>query len=243
VVAFVGAKGGVGTTTIALNVAVALARQDLRTTLVETARFHGSLGSLVGLVGSGSIDLLPLDDPERMTLAEVDGVLRGHSSGVRILAGASGGRSAPPAEGVMALGNALRALSHQVVVDLDNAVDVYGQVVLRTAERIWVVTQPEPISVERSGTLVAMLEVWGVDPRSIGLMVNQTSPEMVMEPAEIGQRVGRSVGCWVPCAAAATFEASRRGLPLIEIARDHPAANALTALAGTLLGRQTVGAR
>jgi DNA-binding response OmpR family regulator len=241
-VAFVGAKGGVGTSTIATSVAVALAQQAARTVLVETANFHGTVSTLLGLLPSRPSDQLPLANPEALSLAAITAALDTHPSGLRVLLGAAGG-PAPPSDGVFALCNGLRSLASHIVVDLDSAIDSFGQVVLRTAERTWVVTEPERASVERAQALIGMLESWGVNSRAIGLLVNQTSTEMVLEPVEIGHRVGRPVGCWVPYAAGACFEASRRGHPVIEVARDQPLAAALTALAGSMVGRQAVAAR
>lgn len=241
--AFVGAKGGVGATTIAVNVAACLARKEQRTILFETARFHGTIGSLWGLSGAGSVDEFLADDAGPIRQADLGGVLRTHPSGMRVLLGSDGVKPNPRAERVMALNDGLRASADVVVVDVDSAVDSFGQVVLRTAAPVWIVVQPEPASVDRAVALISLLEGWGVDSRRIGVLVNQTSEAMIWEPTEVGQRIGRPVGCWIPCAAGAAFDASRRGLPLVEVARDHPTTNAIASLAATLAVRAPVYAR
>jgi Flp pilus assembly CpaE family ATPase len=243
ILAFVGAKGGVGTTTIAANVAVALARQGMRALLFEAASFHGTAATLLGFNEQRPPSQLVLDDAENVTLAAIMAALAPHPSGLRALFGATSRSGQPATDAVFALANGLRALATGVVVDLDSAVDAYGQVILRTAQRIWVVTEPEQASVERAGALIQALDQWGIHARVVGLLVNQTNPEMVMEPAEIGQRVGRPVGCWVPYGGSTAFEASRRGQPLIELAGDQPAASALNALAASLVARPAVAAR
>ena len=242
-VAFIGAKGGVGTSSVAASVAVSIARQEQRTILVETARFHGTLGSLAGLAGAASLDQLPLAEPERLTIAGLDGAMRVHSSGMRVLIGPSGDQPDPPAAGVMALCKGLRSWAELVVVDLDSAVDVFGQVILRLASPIWVVSQPEPTSVERAAALLAKLQGWGVDPGAVGLLINQTAPQAVLQSPEIGQRVGRPVGCWIPYAASEASAAGRLGRPLIEVAHNHPVFGALTALSASLATRSLALAR
>src|SRR5262245_9310806 len=47
--AFVGAKGGVGTTTLAANVAISLARAHWSAIFAETACFHGTAPTVLGL--------------------------------------------------------------------------------------------------------------------------------------------------------------------------------------------------
>jgi DNA-binding response OmpR family regulator len=243
IVAFVGAKGGVGTSTVAANVAIALTRNGMRTVLVESASFHGTLTTLLGLGDGRFTERLPLDNPDGLTAAAVESALVPHSSGLRVLLGATFGSTPASAEGVLGLEKSLRALAAVSVVDLDSAVDPFGQVALRTADRIWVVTEPERSSVERAHALHVLLERWGVPQQNVGLLVNQTHPDMVLEPAEIGQAVGRPVGCWVPCAAASAFESSRRGMPLIDVARDLPVSTALAALAASFAGRPVPVAR
>jgi DNA-binding response OmpR family regulator len=243
IVAFVGAKGGVGTSTVAANVAIALTRHGQRTILVESASFHGTLTTLLGLGDGRFSDRLSLESPEALTPAAVEGALIPHTSGLSVLLGATTGATPATAEGVLALQRLLRALATITVVDLDRAVDPFGQVTLRTADRVWIVTEPERSSVERAQALHILLDHWGVPQQNVGLLVNQTHPDMVLEPAEIGQGVGRPVGCWIPCAAASAFEASRRGMPLIDVARDLPIATALTALAASFAGRPVPVAR
>jgi DNA-binding response OmpR family regulator len=242
-VAFVGAKGGVGTSTVAANVAIALTRHGLRTILAESSSFHGTLTTLLGLGDGRFSERLSLENPETLTSTAVEGALIPHSSGLSILLGATTGSAPATAEGVLSLQRTLRALASMTVVDLDSAVDPFGQVTLRTADRIWIVTEPERASVERAQALHILLEHWGVPHQNVGLLVNQTHPDMVLEPAEIGQGVGRPVGCWIPCAAASAFEASRRGMPLIDVARDLPVATALSALAASFAGRPVPVAR
>lgn len=243
IVAFVGAKGGVGTTTIATNVAVALARQGVRTLYFEAASFHGTAATLLGFTTPRPPSRLVLDSAEDVSPPRIMAALEAHPSGLRALFGTVARSGQPPTEAVFALANGMRAVASGVVVDLDSAVDAFGQVILRTAQRIWVVAEPEQASVERAGALIQALEQWGIHTRLVGLLVNQTNPEMVLEPAEIGQQIGRPVGCWIPCAGPAAFEASRRGQPLIDLAGDKPAASALNALAASLVGRPAVVAR
>jgi DNA-binding response OmpR family regulator len=85
VVAFLGAKGGTGTTTIAANVAVALAKSGIGTILAELAPFRGTAASVLGLQARRQVDRLPLTRPDVITTRMIEDTLLEHGSGSRLL--------------------------------------------------------------------------------------------------------------------------------------------------------------
>jgi CheY-like chemotaxis protein/MinD-like ATPase involved in chromosome partitioning or flagellar assembly len=231
-VVFVGAKGGVGTTTAAAAAAAALARSGRQTVLAETTTFHGTLPTVLGMAARRRMDRLPLSGARPFDATAVANTLLTHGSGLRVMFGPAGGQAPPTADGLIALWDILKAMAESVVIDLGSAVDAVGQVTLRLADRIWVVTTPEPASVERAAALIRVLEQWGVRPQKIDLLVNQTNSAMVMEVAEIAQQTERAVNFAIPAAPEACFEATRRGLTLVELDPRLPAARVLSSLVG-----------
>jgi Flp pilus assembly CpaE family ATPase len=164
----------------------------------------------------------------------VEDTLLDHGSGVRLLVGPGGEREPATVEGAAAVVEGLRQLAQIVVADLGGIDDALAQAVLRTAHQIWVVTEPEPTSVDRAGAIIQTLERWGVRPKKIGLVANQTAPVMRLGGAEIAQSTGREVLAAIPAAPQACYEAVRRGQMLIELAPELPASRAIAALAGTI---------
>jgi pilus assembly protein CpaE len=233
-VAFLGAKGGSGTTTIAANVGVALARAGTTTILAELAPFRGTAAAVLGVPARRQVDRLPLTRPEVMTVGMIEETLLDHGSGLRLLVGPSGERDLPAIEGVTALLDGLRQLAKVVIADLGGIFDPFAQAVLKTAHQIWIVTEPEPVAVERAGALIQTLERWGVRPKKIGLAANQTSPVMRLGAAEIAQATGREVLAAIPAAPQACYEAARRGQALIDLAPGLPASQAIAAMASAI---------
>jgi Flp pilus assembly CpaE family ATPase len=164
----------------------------------------------------------------------IEDTLLEHGSGLRLLVGPGGDREPPTIEGATALVEGLRQLARVVLADLGGIFDPFAQAVLRTAHQIWLVTEPEPTSVERAGALIQTLERWGIRPKKIGLVANQTSPVMRLGAAEIAQATGREVLVAIPSAPQACYEAVRRGQLLIELAPELPASQAVGALASTI---------
>jgi CheY-like chemotaxis protein len=232
-VAFVGAKGGVGTTTLAANAAVALAEAGRRTILVEAASFHGTLPAVLGLPTRRRLDRLALTG-QPLDPTVVAETLTAHPSRLNVLLGPSGTQAPPPAEGVIALIDALRLLADDVLVDLDSATGVFGQVILRAADRIWVVTAPEATALDRAEALIQTLEQWGVRPHLIGLLLNHLHPTVAVDPAAIAQQTGREVKVGIPAAPELCYEASQRRLPVVALPPNQPVARALRGLAAAL---------
>ncbi len=83
-IGFLGAKGGVGTTTLAMNVAAALG-QKTPTALADFRLGQGSLGLSLGFgrsIGMANLLSRPLTD---LTVRAVEGELVTHSSGIKLL--------------------------------------------------------------------------------------------------------------------------------------------------------------
>lgn len=88
--AFVGAKGGVGTTALAANVAASLAAARWSTLFVETAVFHGTAATMLGIGAGNRLDALPLANPETIAPPTVTQAMPKHPRGPRVIFDPSG---------------------------------------------------------------------------------------------------------------------------------------------------------
>jgi Flp pilus assembly CpaE family ATPase len=237
VVVFLGAKGGTGATTIAANVGIAIAKAGKRTVLAEFAPFRGTAATVLGVAARRQVDRLPLTRPDMLTPAMIEDTLLDHPSGLRLLVGPTGERELPSVESANALLEGLRLLCDVVLVDLGGLTDSFAQAALQRAHQVWVVTQPELASLDRAGATIHALERWGVRPKKIGLIANQTNPVMRAGAPEIAQATGREILSAIPAAPQACYEATKRGEALLDLAPDLPTSRAIAALA------QTIGAK
>jgi pilus assembly protein CpaE len=235
-ITFIGAKGGVGTTTIAVNVAVALARRGVSTLLAELSTWAGGAPGLLGLAPRRRIDRVPLARVDILTPSMIENTLLEHPSGLRLLAGRMRETGPVSEESALALLEALRRSADVIVIDAGADPTALALCSCRVASQTWVVTEPEPTSVERAAALLQLLEENRVTRRKTGLVVNQTSPAMAMTAAEIATKTGSEPVHVLPPMPNACYAAASRGTPIVDLAAQLPAAQAFAAFAGAIAG-------
>jgi DNA-binding response OmpR family regulator len=236
VIAFVGAKGGVGVTTIAVNVAVSLARQGVSTLFAEVGNWAGAAPDLLGLPPRRRLDRIPLARLDILTPAMVANSLLDHQSGLRLLAARQRDTAPVSEESAVALIEALRRSADVIVIDAGSEPTAMALSSCRIAAQTWVVTEPEPTSVGRATALLELLEENRVVRRKTGLVVNQTNPAMAMTAQEIAAKAGSDPVHTIPPMPNACYAAAVKGVPIVELAAQLPAAKAFAAFAGAIAG-------
>ncbi len=173
VIAVVGAKGGVGATTLALNVGVALASNRKTTLLAELACGNRSAASLLG-ISDQSCDL----SINRETVAHLQRHLVKHFSGLRFVPldtchSVCSEWDVPTTEGF--LKHAGRAAQY-VIADLPRCAGIATDIVLRAADRVIVVSDTEPLSMTAAQKTLKHLTGNGVQDFNVSVALVNRSP-------------------------------------------------------------------
>jgi len=242
ILGFAGAKGGVGTTTVALNVAAVLAAQVPEVVVIELAETGGALGLHFGhLIADGLSGLLDLP-PERIGVDELTARLSRTSCGVRYLPGRTGfGAPEITPQHAEAILTAAARLADYTVVDLTARPSRAAPAAARRCEPVSVVLDREPLSVRCARSVIEQLLSWGVNPTRLGaVVVNRSALSAPMPLAEISAQINCPVLGVIPPAADACTLAASRGLPLVLLDPEHLAASMLAELAARLVGNLPV---
>ncbi len=237
VIGFLGAKGGVGTTTVALNVASALSRQDTGVVAVELRPWHGSFSCQLNQVPVFSLAHL-LDVPaERLDEREVAARLHTSKGGLQILFGPqkTGDFKEIDVPRVEALVTALAGMADFVVLDLPCVPSAANGAAVRHCHAVAVVAEQEPVSVLSARTTLDLLKAWGAGAVSV-VLVRRARLASVMRVDEIKGLLGAGFPVLgvVPYAADELVMAQKLGAPLVLAEPAHPASQILREIAGQL---------
>ncbi len=231
-IAVLSLRGGVGTTTLAVNLAVTLVRSSPnQVCLVDLSPSSGHDALQLGLRPDPNWSALALltSGPGSATIRNY---LLTHSSGVHLLASpfvpvVGGGLSR---EMVLAILTALKENFLYVVVDFPLVLTEGATAALEHADAILLVATADPSTLQ---TTVGTLQVLKPYASKVRLILNQTGPEP-MPPVEALQRVLKH-----PISGVIPFDPSQaralaQGKPLALSAPDSPLARAVAHLAAEL---------
>ena len=237
-----GAKGGVGTTTLAYNIAAAVAAEGShRVILIDGSLQHGDLRALLRPPDSApSILQLPTD---RVQKADVDEVVYRDKSGVHVL-------FAPPriemAEMVLArdlekLLSLLRRLYNVVIIDTSSTVDDILLAFLDASDGLIQVLTYESAALHQAQQLSATLTAAGYPEAKMRYLVNRSDSTGGLPRGAIEEQIGRKPDYEVVSDGLLVVEANNRGEPFIKLGPDAPITRDVARIAKQLTSEAPTG--
>jgi Flp pilus assembly CpaE family ATPase/CheY-like chemotaxis protein len=236
IVAMYSPKGGVGKTTLALNLVASLARKRRgEVVLVDFSLPYNHAAVLAHLVPSTSLARLAetsADFDERVLSAMLP-----HNAGFMLLPTVLSPEEADliTPELVSRTLSALRSEFAFIVVDLGIALSEVALAVLESSQAVLVVATAELLIVKDLINLYAILrDVLGLVDGQIHLVVNHRSADVTLEGRELGRLVGVGVAVEIRNDGSRPEEAAIRGEILAISALNSPIAKAADELARLL---------
>lgn len=211
VVTVLGLRGGVGSTTISVNMALGLIRNRIRTCLVDLSPAAGHVALQLRLRPKATWgDLTSNGDP-----LDVSALLLRHSSGLTVLASPTQPvRRGFPPEAFERTLTALNDLVSVTVVDTAPWLDEATYYALARAYITVLVVTPDVGSVQTLASTLPVLQEAGVETERIRVVLNHTSPAAGLPQAAVERALGRPVDVVTPYAAAQA-RALVQGQPLM----------------------------
>jgi pilus assembly protein CpaE len=238
VVAVFSPKGGVGRTTIAVNLAVA-AHQDLgkRVCLLDASLQFGDVGVLMNLnpKNKSIADLAP--ELETGEAESLDTFVINHSSGVRVLL-------APPSPEMAELITpaalrkvieGLRADHDLVVVDCTTAFNDTTLAVLDAADVILTILSLEITSIKNIRLFLELADQLDYDDK-VRLVLNRSDSALGIRLADVEHSIGRKVDHTVVSDGRSVVYALNRGVPFVVSNREVQVAQDISRLAAAVAG-------
>ncbi len=218
VVGCIGAKGGVGTTTVVLNVAKALLDVNKKVVAAEMRSTYGTFSAQLNLDAAHNISSLLEYAPKKIDEREVEMRLINRTSGLRILASpqkVEDYREIEP-EQAEAIIDTLSTLADYVVLDLPCSPSAANQAAIKRCDRIAVVIEPEPSCLASAAILLKLLASWGIMGQAIGVVVvNRVPLSLPIKIGDIEKTLGQEIFGVIPPSADALMAAQRVGMPVV----------------------------
>jgi len=218
VIAVTGAKGGVGKTTVATNMAVSLARQYLgETVLVDLYSQFGDVALVLGLRPKRTlVDMVPLEDEIDQELVEAH--LTAHRSGLKVLVG-----STSPAElGVIsarclsAVMSMLKRRYRFIVLDVPSMLYETTRFALSHATAVVLVANLFDLTtLHDTRKLYHLLVRQSVPKERIHLVLNRVARHNRLQAAETEHTLGRPATVNIPNAAGLVVSSINEGVPFV----------------------------
>jgi MinD-like ATPase involved in chromosome partitioning or flagellar assembly/CheY-like chemotaxis protein len=229
VLVFMGSKGGAGTTTVALNVAAALA-ENYRVILAD---FHPEVGTLAQYF-----------QPHR-SVPDLGDLLRSETNlesclwpsktipGLQILFGPRDLDASPglnPANVLAALADLAQAADY-VVVDAPSSLSAVNRAVIEDAALLTLVVERDSLAVDSGRLLLRAIDSWKAGRVSLGaVIVNRAALVSPIPLADIEIQLAAPILGVIPPAADVCAAAQHAHTPLLELDGDNLPSIALRAL-------------
>jgi CheY-like chemotaxis protein len=223
--AFVGSKGGVGTTTLALNVAVAMSRPEVgqgkRVILAELVPGSGSIGLHLGYnhpVGLANLIAKPV---EELDTRAVESQLTSHASGARMLLASAEPRwGALPAPQIEVIVRHLAQLGDLLLIELGTSMEEAALAVLKLCNYIVLVVEPQRVSLTLAQAALARIASIDVARDKVGLVLFNRAPSAASVSKSAVEGLLGPVISVIPPAPELAFQSAEMGVPLFTLQPD-----------------------
>jgi pilus assembly protein CpaE len=213
---FFGAKGGAGTTTVAVNCAVELARlSGQRTVIVDLKPGLGEVGLFLGVRSRYTL-VDALDNMSRLDAEFLRELVAKHKSGLEILAG-SDNFDRPNGSDSGAVEEILRHLREEyeyVVIDAGSQINAGIAASIYTADMIGLVANPDVPSIRNAQRLLDRVRQMGASADRVRLLLNRAAEPFPIPPAQIEAAVGHPIDHMFPSDYKTVSGALNSGVPL-----------------------------
>jgi pilus assembly protein CpaE len=233
-------KGGVGTTTVSVNLALAIAaRNPDQTALVDLTPMGGQVATHLDLQPKLTIADL-IRDSAGMISPEIlrTTYLGRHETGLLVLAGSP----APSTQALMPGPEATRILEavlaavSTVVVDLGSALDDRVMAALDAADDVIVVVTPDFPALKSVHGMLEYLGEAGGERADPTIVVNETYALQTLTPGDIETALGRRVAIRIPYDPLLYLRAVNAGTPVFASAPTSQPSRRFDQLAAVVLG-------
>lgn len=237
-IAFLGVKGGLGTTTVALNVAIGLQSRSQEVILAELNPGRGTIGLDLGIpspLGLGHLLARALKD---IHLRSVDAEMITHKSGVRLLLSSYRPRDTDMEQAVPQMEAIVRNLTVMcttLLIDLGSGIRPHVKPVLQQCDRVLLVVEPVFPAPSIARALIDELHGSGIGKSKMSLVLVLRERTSLQIPwRQVESDLALPLAGIISPAPEQAHQASQGGMPIVTMQPDSLMADQLQKLAANI---------
>lgn len=229
-------KGGSGTTTIAVNLALALHNEDTESVIVDTNLQFGDVAVFLNEQGKNTI----LDLTHRADELDADIVnevmVKNTATGLHILCSPSKPEYAEKikAEQVAKLLDFLKSMYAYIIVDTSTYVNDITLSVMDVSDLIVLLTTQEIPSIKNDRLFLDLMMTLGIPVNKVLFAMNKFDKRIAITPEKIGENLKQPIQAVIPWDDKVVIPSVNRGLPFVLDNKTQPVAKGIFSLAETV---------
>ena len=215
----VGTKGGVGSTTMTVNIGSALLMADENPLVVDFRLGSGSMGLHLGLQRSQGVPTILGKPAPEIKQRMIEDEIQTHASGLRVLLSSPNIKEAQlnySLDSATAFIRACRSVGRPTVFDLGTGITPNINRLQREMDMLVLVVEPLKPTLTMARELIPQLEAARTVPGRIHIVVvNRAQSGMQTPWHEVEQILGQEIRAIISSAPELTFQAMQAGNPMV----------------------------
>ncbi|MBN1535292.1 MAG: response regulator [Anaerolineales bacterium] len=219
-VGVISVRGGLGVSTVALNLGIALHQEQKKDVIIADFRpGQGTIGLELGYLRSDAINRLVQRKPTEISARDIENEIITHPTGVRLLLSSHHPGDARYLNAVAnfeAIAVHLVRMARYVVLDLGTGLSPINEKIINICDEICIVVEPVPQTLIQSKALLDDLIAKGIGEGRIDIvLVNRVRSGVQLSWSQVQEQLGKNISVIFTPAPELAYQASMHNLPLI----------------------------
>jgi DNA-binding response OmpR family regulator len=220
VVGILAAKGGIGISTLAVNLGITLHTKNRQQVIVAELRpGEGSMALDLGLAGGDGLGRLLELDPAMLSVEEVEAALVEHSSGIRLLLSSyfpNDTQYRVMANEFLAIIKELPNIAKYVVLDLGTGIHQITEKAINTCDMLIVAIEPFPNTVIRTKALIDELRKRGFDQERMQIvLINRIRTDVQLTWNQVKEQLKSPIAVAFTPVPELAYQAAMKNIPIV----------------------------
>lgn len=220
VIGILAAKGGLGVTTMALNLGVILRSKSLKSvTVAEFRPGLGTIGLSLGYLHPESLNELLDKRTGELSSEKIESQLINHNTGINLLLASyepSDARYQNAAEAFLSITKNLALITNYLILDLGPAIPPVTEKVLTHCDELIIPVEPHPHTIMQTKALLKALNARGFGQGRVkAVLVNRTRSDVQMSWSQVQEELDHHLSVVFTPAPEIMMQANIRNTPVV----------------------------